>query len=89
MFLSVPVSPSSLPPGPLFSLPSQLEFSIPQCPGLSHFPSCLSLFTVPSPRAWFCSWTVISPEKIYFAMPCECVCMYIYIYIYIYIFIYV
>ena len=58
MFLSVPVSPS-LPPGPLFSLPSQLEFSIPQCPGLSHFPSCLSLFTVP----WFCSHVNIGVDR--------------------------
>jgi hypothetical protein len=68
MSLSVPASPS-LPPGPLFSLPSQLEFSIPQRPGLSHFPPVF--LCLPSPRAWFCSWTVISPEKIYCAMPCE------------------
>jgi hypothetical protein len=65
--VSVPASPS-FPPGPLPSRPSQLEFSPfnnTQVPRISP-PAFLCL---PSPHAWFCSWTVLSPQKICCAMP--------------------
>ena len=73
--LSLPVPCSLCPPNwnSLFHNAQVCRISLP------------AFLCLPSPRAWFCSWTVISPEKIYFAMPCECVCMYIYIYIFIYV----
>ena len=65
--VSAPASPS-FPPGPLPSLPSQLEFSIPQHPSLSHFPSSLSLFAV---MVLFLDIT-LAPKK--YIVPCQAAC---------------
>ena len=70
--VSAPASPS-FPPGPLPSLPSQLEFSIPQHPSLSHFPSCLSLFAVPSCMVLFLD-SALAPKKS--IVPYQAACTY-------------
>ena len=70
--VSAPASPS-FPPGPLPSLPSQLEFSIPQHPSLSHFPSCLPLFAVPSCMVLFLD-SALAPKKS--LVPYQAACTY-------------
>jgi hypothetical protein len=67
MFLSVLASPS-FPPGPLFSLPSQLEFSIPQQPSLSHFPLLPFFVCRPLARCFVLGRQLVKKKSI---VPCH------------------